>query len=184
MTSPLNIILFMLSTLFGLETVFVAERTHLILDFESRTGSIEYLNLMTPVQAAAYADDGLNRVNNSVDFIKGFGTLKLVSKDVVKRDGKLNVRLNFSFTNQDEILELLRFNQTPFGEGTPADAIYYHLLPAENLVTSNGDKNEKQDDVVITWSTSTKTIELDLNQKASAKETLGDMKSIADYWKN
>ena len=182
MVPALNVILFMLSTLFGLNTVFVAERTNLVLDFGSKTGSIEYFNLMAPVQVVDYAKVGLQEIDKKTEFFDGYIGLKLISKTFEEKDGRLNASLNFSFTDQSDILELLRFNQTQKGQDTPPDAIYYHLLPAESLIASDGNQDKKQDDVVLSWSADTKTIELDLGQKANARELLGEMKSIAGYW--
>ena len=46
------------------------------------------------------------------------------------------------------LFKLIEFNLTYYGKQTPSDALYYHLLPSENLKSSNGTEI-KQDDITI-----------------------------------
>lgn len=183
MIPVLNQFLFFLTTLFGLNTVFVAEQTHLTLDFESNTGTIEYFDLRTPTQAAEYAEQGLNKIDNSTEFHENFTQLKLDSKNFEKKDGKLNVQLNFSFDDKNDLMKLLRFNMKHNGEKTPSDAVYYHLLLSEELVRSNGNSKKIKESTELKWDRETKLIELEIQQKPNSKGLMGETKSISEYWK-
>lgn len=183
MIPPLNQILFFLSTLFGLQAVFVAEQTNLTIDFESKTAIIEYLDIKTPTQAIEYAEEGLKTIDNAVSLNENYLQLKLDSKTFEKKEGKLNAHLTFSFENQDVLFKLLRFNLTQYGEQTSSDAFYYHLLPSENLTSSNGSEIKQENITILKWSKEIKEIRIELNQRENAKEFMGEMKSLAEYWK-
>lgn len=183
MIPALNGILFFITILFGLNTVFIAEQTHLTLDFESKTGTIEYFDLKTPSEAAEYAEEGLNKIDNSTKFNKKFTQLKLDSKKIEKVDGKLNVRLNFSFDNQNELMYLLRFNKTQYEQSTASDKFYYHLLPSEELISTNGSDEKTEETVELIWDKESKLIKLELTQKDDSTGLMRDTKSISKYWK-
>lgn len=183
MVPAFNEILFLLSTLFGLNTVFFAEQTKLTLDLELKTGTIEYLDLNTLTQAVEYAAAGLKKIDNSAKFNEHFGQLKLDSKIIEKKNGKLNARLTFSFDDQNEVLKLLRFNVNQYGQSTSSDAIYYHLLPSEQLINSNGMDKKLEDTTVLKWAKDTKAIIMDLMQKENSTGLMGETQSIVEYWK-
>lgn len=180
MIPTLNEVLFVLTTLFGLNTVFVAEQTHLTLDFNHNTGRIEYFDLRTPNQATEHVKLGLDQISNSNEFNKSFTQLKLNSKSFEKKDGKLNVYLDFSFSDQNDLMKLLRFNTTNSGEETSSDAIYYCLLPSEELISSNADKKKIEGPIELKWDKKTMYIELQLEQKDNSNGPM--MKSISEYW--
>ncbi|MGB0424433.1 MAG: hypothetical protein ACPGED_08920, partial [Flavobacteriales bacterium] len=71
MTPSINGILFVLSALFGLNTVFIAEESKLILDLESKTATIEYFDVKTPIQVIEYAEEGLKSIEQGVVFPSG-----------------------------------------------------------------------------------------------------------------
>lgn len=183
MIPALNQILFLFSTLFGLNTPFIAEEAIMNLNLESKTATIEFLDLKTLTEAVTTAEQGLNEIDNATSFDEHFAQLNLESKSIEKKDGKLNARLTFSFENQDELFKILRFNLTHYGEHTSSDALYYHLLPSENLTSSNGTEIFQDDITILKWSNDVKEIVIELKQKENAKELMGDMKSIAEYWK-
>lgn len=184
MIPALNEILFMLSALFGLSTVFVAEETKLVLDLESKMGRIEHVDLKTPIQALQYAEDGLNKIDKATRFPDQLTQLKLDAINIEKKDDKLNAQLIFSFLDKGEILELLRFNLTPYGKSTASDSLYYHLLPSENLIHTNGIIKKTESGIVIRWRKNIESLELELMQKENVEDFLEEMKSITEYWKN
>lgn len=183
MIITLNEILFLFSTLFGLDTVFIAEETKLILDLESKTGTIEYINLQTPTQFAKYAETGLNKIEESAKFKEHFNKLELDSKTIEKKEGKLNAQLNFSFKDQKKILELLHFSLLHHGEDSPSDAFYYYPFLFEKLISCNGNEKKTNDNIVIEWEKDTKIINLNLKLNEQAKKEMGDLKSVVEYYR-
>lgn len=183
MIPALNEILFLLATLFGLNTVFVAEETKLLLNLEAQTVTIEYKDLKTPKEAVSYTSEELNTIDSAKSFIKQYPELTLLTKSITKENGKLNAHLTFSYKNQDDLFKALRFNTTHHGESTSSDAFYYHLLPSESLTSSNGTVTEREEGDVLKWAKKSKEIQMELKQNESAKDYLGEMVSMADYWK-
>lgn len=190
MVPVLNQVLFFFSTLFGIQTVFVAEQTNLTIDFESKIAIIEYLDLKTSTQAtehveyAEYAEEELRKIDKFVNFNENFSQVKLVSKSFEKKEGELNACITLSFENHDELFKFLRFNLTHYGKQTSSDAFYYHLLHCENLRYSNGIETKQEDITVLKWGKEIKEIRIELTQKENVKDFMGNMKSIAEYWKD
>jgi len=173
----------MLTALFIPKPVFVAQETKLNLNLESKTVTIEYKDLTTSNDAAAFARNGLNEIEEATGFHKNYPEVELLSKSIEKKGGKLNARVTCSFNNQEQVLRLLRFNLTRSGESTSSDGLYYHLLPSEDLTSSNGIEIEHKDGILLKWDKNSTEIQMELRQNESAKEYLGEMVSIANYWK-
>ena len=188
MIPSLNPILFFLSTLFGLQTPFVAEQMEVTIDFKENIAIIKYMDLSVPYEEenkdkiADYAKLKLKEIENSTEFDSKMKGLELMSSEFEKIDGKLNVKITFSFSNSDFLLRTLFFNYAPGKESVPIDKIYYCLLHAEELVSSNGTAKSMKAETFIEWDKDTKIIDLQLKQKKMEEPYWGGSKSLAEYW--
>ncbi len=182
MIPSLNNILFLLSTLFGLDVAFIPEETNLYIDFETKTGTIEYIDLQTPILASEYASDGLSTIRNAEGFNTYFTEIRLDSVIFVKQNDVLNATISFSFNRKEDVLKLLQFNETYYGENTASDSVVYHLLPSELLVNSNAEIDSLDGHVVLDWG-SKSTIQLHLKQNQERKRSDLKFESLSTYYK-
>lgn len=189
MIPTLNPILFFIAALFGTQGVFVSEEVHLRINFTTNTGIIEYFDISIPYQAeqkekiAEYAKHKIREIDHATVFDSKISGITLEVPIIEKMDGKLNATICFSFDDKNKMLDVFRFNKTHYGKSTTSDSFSYYVLHTEELILSNGSSEIIEDAVVLEWDKEVKEIELHLKQGADAKQYLGELKSIAEYWK-
>jgi len=182
MVEVINGILFVISMLFGLDNYFQAEQTQLQLDFSTNKGSIVYLNATTPKTHERIAVEGMEKLTKAEQFYEAYTQFQLVSKQVEKQDNQLNITVEFTFDDQESLLELLRFNKTHYAQVTAKDKISYHILSGEEVVATNGSIIEGEENDVVTWQKDVSKIELELRQNGKHLDLVGESTSLAPYW--
>jgi len=177
MIPAINEILFYLTTLFALNTVFVSEQTKVTIDIENKTVQIEYIDLMTPRMAVDHAETGLKEIEKATDFSKHFPHLKLTSKKIYKQNKKLNATLNFSYDSQEELFKLIHFD-TDSG-GNPL----YQILMIEKMTSTNGQFIKGDEFDIVQWDKNEKIIELALQHGDFGDKDFDDRVILLPYWK-
>ncbi len=181
MQSAFNQIFFLLSTLFGLNTFFIAEQVNLSLNFDTRTGTIEYVDLKTSKQEEAQAKQNLQDIKKAEAFSMRFSQLKLLEKEFLKSGEQLNAKLTFSFGDKANVLKLFQFNKLQPGKMPATNQINYQLMAAEKLISSNG-KSQKDMTTTVVWDKDINSITLSLTLKGGSSALTGGTVSVAQYW--
>ncbi len=176
MIPTFNYILFYFSALFTINSSIISKQTAVFIDLENKICEIEYTDLRVPSGDIENVKEELNDIENSMELTDRYSGLVLKSKKIYKKGKKLNAKLIFTYTNQEQLFQHLYFSSK---DGD----IYYLILKIEKVSASNGEKVKEDKFNLIKWDKGQKQIKLTLKRGKFGEKELDDNVSLLNYWK-
>ncbi len=175
MIPELNHVLFYFAALFAVNITIISEESTLLIDRAQNTARIEYYGLITPEKDAKRIEAALQDIFETEQLDDYYTPMQLSSLNFYQKGQKINAELNFTFSDQDALWELLYFNKNE--QGHPV----YTILEQEKLITTNGRLLKAQNLKYIQWDSQSPEIRLSLRLRKSAAAR-DSMVSLANYW--
>jgi len=177
MVSPYTQVFFHFAFLFSTYFTFVSEESIIAIDLAKKEIRIEYIDLKTPKEVVDQAETGLKLLNEASEFDESYAFLKLTSKEIYKKENKLNAIILFSYENQNEALQFLSFFRNPDGD------LVHPILEKEKLISHNGRLTRENGQDFILWREETQLIKLKIKHGKLKENHLSDMVGLQEHWK-
>ncbi|MDH3710327.1 MAG: hypothetical protein OER04_10590 [Cyclobacteriaceae bacterium] len=175
MIPELNHVLFYFAALFAVNITIISEESTLLIDRTQNTARIEYYGLITPEKDAKLVEAALQGIIQSEQLDDYYTPMQLLSLNFYQKGQKINAELNFTFSDQDALWELLYFSKVE--QGQPA----YVILEQEKLIATNGKLVKAQNLEYIQWDNQSPEIRLSLRLRKSVAGR-DSMVSLTNYW--